>query len=498
MPKYIMALDAGTTSNRCVLFDRKGNMCSVAQREFTQYFPQPGWVEHDADEIWASQLGVAVEAMTKIGASASDIAAIGITNQRETAIVWDKNTGEPVYHAIVWQCRRTSEYCDSLKERGLTDQFRQKTGLVIDAYFSGTKIKWILDNVPGARERAERGGLLFGTVETWLIWKLTKGAVHVTDYSNASRTMLFNINTLDWDDEILEDLGIPKCMLPEARPSSCIYGETDPSFLGGRIPIAGAAGDQQSALFGQTCFHPGEAKNTYGTGCFLLMNTGDHPVFSENGLVTTIAWGLDGKVTYALEGSIFVAGAAIQWLRDEMRLIDSAADSEYMASKVKDTNGCYVVPAFTGLGAPHWDQYARGTIVGITRGVNKYHIIRATLEYIAYQVNDVLAAMKADSGIGLSALKADGGASSNNFLMQVQADIINAPVNRPVCVETTAMGAAYLAGLAVGYWKNKDEVVSNWAIDRTFSPSISEEERSRRISGWNKAVTYAYGWAKED
>lgn len=498
MPKYIMALDAGTTSNRCVLFDRKGNMCSVAQREFTQYFPQPGWVEHDADEIWASQLGVAVEAMTKIGASALDIAAIGITNQRETAIVWDKNTGEPVYHAIVWQCRRTSEYCDSLKERGLTDQFRQKTGLVIDAYFSGTKIKWILDNVPGARERAERGGLLFGTVETWLIWKLTKGAVHVTDYSNASRTMLFNINTLDWDDEILEELGIPKCMLPEARPSSCIYGETDPSFLGGRIPIAGAAGDQQSALFGQTCFHPGEAKNTYGTGCFLLMNTGDHPVFSENGLVTTIAWGLDGKVTYALEGSIFVAGAAIQWLRDEMRLIDSAADSEYMASKVKDTNGCYVVPAFTGLGAPHWDQYARGTIVGITRGVNKYHIIRATLEYIAYQVNDVLAAMKADSGIGLSALKADGGASSNNFLMQVQADIINAPVNRPVCVETTAMGAAYLAGLAVGYWKNKDEVVSNWAIDRTFSPSISEEERSRRISGWNKAVTYAYGWAKED
>lgn len=498
MPKYIMALDAGTTSNRCVLFDRKGNMCSVAQREFTQYFPQPGWVEHDADEIWASQLGVAVEAITKIGASASDIAAIGITNQRETAIVWDKNTGEPVYHAIVWQCRRTSEYCDSLKERGLTDQFRHKTGLVIDAYFSGTKIKWILDNVPGARERAQRGGLLFGTVETWLIWKLTKGAVHVTDYSNASRTMLFNINTLEWDDEILEELGIPKCMLPDARPSSCIYGDTDPSFLGGRIPIAGAAGDQQSALFGQTCFHPGEAKNTYGTGCFLLMNTGDRPVFSENGLVTTIAWGLDGKVTYALEGSIFVAGAAIQWLRDEMRLIDSAADSEYMASKVKDTNGCYVVPAFTGLGAPHWDQYARGTIVGITRGVNKYHIIRATLESLAYQVNDVLAAMKADSGIGLSALKADGGASSNNFLMQVQADIINAPVNRPVCVETTAMGAAYLAGLAVGYWKNKDEVVNNWAIDRTFSPSISEEERSRRISGWNKAVTYAYGWTKED
>ena len=498
MQKYIMALDAGTTSCRCILFDRKGNICSVAQREFTQYFPQPGWVEHDADEIWACQLGVAVEAMTKIGASASDIAAIGITNQRETAIVWDKNTGEPVYHAIVWQCRRTSEYCDSLKEKGLTDRFRQKTGLVIDAYFSGTKIKWILDNVPGARARAVRGELLFGTVETWLIWKLTKGAVHVTDYSNASRTMLFNINTLEWDDEILDELDIPKCMLPDVKPSGCVYGETDPSFLGGRIPIAGAAGDQQAALFGQTCFHPGEAKNTYGTGCFLLMNTGEQPVFSENGLVTTIAWGLDGKVTYALEGSIFVAGAAIQWLRDEMRLIDSAADSEYMASKVKDTNGCYVVPAFTGLGAPHWDQYARGTIVGITRGVNKYHIIRATLESIAYQVNDVLCAMKADSGIGLASLKADGGASANNFLMQVQADIINAPVNRPVCVETTAMGAAYLAGLAVGYWKNKDEVVKNWAVDRTFTPSINEEDRAARIKGWNKAVKYAYGWAKEN
>ena len=498
MPKYIMALDAGTTSNRCILFDKTGKICSMAQREFTQYFPQPGWVEHDADEIWASQLGVAVEAMNKIGAAAADIAAIGITNQRETAIVWDRNTGEPVYHAIVWQCRRTSEYCDFLKERGLTEKFRQKTGLVIDAYFSGTKIKWILDNVPGVRERAERGEILFGTVETWLIWKLTKGAVHVTDYSNASRTMLFNINTLEWDDEILRELDIPKCMLPEAKPSSCVYGEADPSFLGGSIPIAGAAGDQQATLFGQTCFLPGEAKNTYGTGCFLLMNTGETPVFSENGLVTTIAWGLDGKVTYALEGSIFVAGAAIQWLRDEMRLIDSAADSEYMASKVKDTNGCYVVPAFTGLGAPHWDQYARGTIVGITRGVNKYHIIRATLESLAYQVNDVLAAMKADSGIELASLKVDGGASANNFLMQTQADIINAPVNRPVCVETTAMGAAYLAGLAAGYWKNKDEVVKNWAVDRTFIPSISEEDRSARIKGWNKAVKYAYGWAKGD
>ena len=498
MAKYVMALDAGTTSNRCILFNKKGEIISFAQKEFTQYFPKPGWVEHDANEIWSNQLGVAVEAMQKAGAEAADIAAIGLTNQRETAIVWDKNTGEPIYHAIVWQCRRTSEYCDSLKEKGLTEKFREKTGLVIDAYFSGTKVKWILDNVPGAREKAENGDLLFGTVETWLIWKLTKGEVHVTDYSNASRTMLFNINTLEWDDEILAELNIPKCMLPEAKPSSCVYGHADPSFLGGPIPISGAAGDQQSALFGQTCFTPGEAKNTYGTGCFLLMNTSEKPVFSENGLVTTIAWGLDGKVEYALEGSIFVAGAAVQWLRDEMRLIDSAPDSEYMASKVKDTNGCYVVPAFTGLGAPHWDQYARGTIVGITRGVNKYHIIRATLESLAYQVNDVLAAMKADSGIELSSLKVDGGASANNFLMQTQADIINAPVNRPVCVETTAMGAAYLAGLAVGYWESKEDVIKNWAIDRTFEPSIDAETRESKIKGWNKAVKYAYGWAKEE
>lgn len=496
MAKYVMALDAGTTSNRCILFNQKGEICSMAQREFKQYFPKPGWVEHDADEIWASQLGVAVEAMNMIGATARDIAAIGITNQRETAIVWDKNTGEPVCHAIVWQCRRTSEYCDELKEKGLTEKFRRKTGLVIDAYFSATKIKWILDHVPGARERAERGELLFGTVETWLIWKLTKGHVHVTDYSNASRTMLFNINTLTWDDEILDELNIPRSMLPKPMPSSCVYGEADPSFLGGPIPIAGAAGDQQAALFGQTCFSAGEAKNTYGTGCFLLMNTGEKPVFSDNGLVTTIAWGLDGKVNYALEGSIFVAGAAIQWLRDEMRLIDSAADSEYMAGKVKDTGGCYVVPAFTGLGAPHWDQYARGTIVGITRGVNKYHIIRATLESIAYQVNDVLEAMKADSGIRLCALKVDGGASANDFLMQTQSDIIDAPVNRPVCVETTAMGAAYLAGLAVGYWPDKEAVRENWAIDRTFTPSIDKDDREARLRGWNRAVQYAYGWAK--
>ena len=472
MAKYIMALDAGTTSNRCILFNEKGEICSMAQKEFTQHFPKPGWVEHDAGEIWATQLQVAREAISRIGAKPEEIAAIGITNQRETTIVWDKHTGKPVCHAIVWQCRRTAEYCDSLKERGLTDKFREKTGLVIDAYFSATKVKWILDHVEGARERAERGDLLFGTVETWLIWKLTKGKVHVTDYSNASRTMLFNINTLQWDEEILRELDIPRSMLPEAEPSSCIYGYADASFFGGEIPIAGAAGDQQAALFGQTCFHAGEAKNTYGTGCFLLMNTGEKPVFSKNGLVTTIAWGIDGKVNYALEGSIFVAGAAIQWLRDELRLIDSASMTEYMAQNVEDSNGCYVVPAFTGLGAPYWDQYARGTIVGLTRGVNKDHIVRATLESLAYQVNDVLEAMKADSGIELSALKVDGGASANNFLMQTQADISSAPVNRPKCVETTAMGAAYLAGLAVGYWNSPEEVVKNWAIDQIFTPKI--------------------------
>ena len=498
MANYIMALDAGTTSNRCILFDEKGNMCSVAQREFRQYFPKPGWVEHDADEIWASQLGVAVEAMNMIGATAQDIAAIGITNQRETVIIWDKETGEPIYHAIVWQCRRTSEYCDSLKEKGLTEMFRQKTGLVIDAYFSATKIRWILEHVPGARERAEKGELLFGTVETWLIWKLTKGKVHVTDYSNASRTMLFNINTLQWDDEILQELNIPKCILPEVKPSSCIYGTTDPSYLGGAIPIAGAAGDQQAALFGQTCFEAGEAKNTYGTGCFMLMNTGEKPVFSQNGLVTTIAWGLDGKVNYALEGSIFVAGASIQWLRDEMRMIDSAQDSEYMAKKVPNTNGCYVVPAFTGLGAPHWDQYARGTIVGITRGVNKYHIIRATLESIAYQVNDVLEAMKADSGMELSSLKVDGGASANDFLMQFQADIVNTQVRRPACIETTALGAAYLAGLAVGYWKNRDEIRDNWQIGAAFAPEMDEESRKKLLKGWHRAVKCALAWAEDE
>lgn len=498
MSKYIMALDAGTTSNRCILFDEKGEICSIAQKEFTQYFPKPGWVEHDANEIWSSQLGVAVEAMAKLGIGADDIAAIGITNQRETTIVWDKSTGEPVYNAIVWQCRRTSEYCDTLKDKGLTDKFREKTGLIIDAYFSGTKLKWILDNVDGVRERAEKGELLFGTVETWLIWKLTKGKAHVTDYSNASRTLLFNIKDLTWDKEILEELNIPESMLPEPKPSSCVYGYSDASFFGKEIPIAGAAGDQQAALFGQTCFNPGEAKNTYGTGCFMLMNTGETPVYSQNGLVTTIAWGLDGKVNYALEGSIFVAGASIQWLRDELRIIESAADSEYMAKKVKDTNGCYVVPAFTGLGAPYWDQYARGTIVGLSRGVNKYHIIRATLESIGYQVNDVLHAMKADSGIDLAALKVDGGASANDFLMQFQSDIINAPVKRPSCVETTAMGAAYLAGLAVGYWNSKEDVIKNWAVNKIFSPIMGEDERERKIKGWNKAVKYSFGWAKEE
>ena len=498
MARYIMALDSGTTSNRCILFDGAGHMCSVAQNEFTQFFPRPGWVEHDANEIWATLLGVAVEAMQKIGAKASDIAAIGITNQRETTIVWDKATGEPVCRAIVWQCRRTSEYCDSLKAKGLTETFRRKTGLVIDAYFSGTKLRWILENVPGVRARAERGELLFGTVETWLIWKLTGGRVHATDYSNASRTMLFNINTLQWDEDILKELDIPACMLPAPLPSSGLFGYSAPQLLGGEIPIAGAAGDQQAALFGQMCFTPGEAKNTYGTGCFLLMNTGETPVFSKNGLVTTIAWGIDGKVEYALEGSIFIAGAAIQWLRDEMKLIESAQDSAYMATKVPDTNGCYVVPAFTGLGAPHWDQYARGVVVGLTRGCNKYHIIRATLDSLAYQVNDVLAAMRADSGIELAALKADGGASANNYIMQTQADIIGAPVVRPTCVESTAMGAAYLAGLAVGYWKSKDDVVQNCSVDRVFRPNISAEERETRIRGWNRAVRCAYGWEKAE
>ena len=497
MAKYIMALDSGTTSNRCILFNESGEVRSMAQKEFTQIFPQPGWVEHDADEIFATQLEVARQAMQNAGISAADIAAIGITNQRETTIVWDRNTGRPVYHAIVWQCRRTADYCDQLVKEGWTDRIREKTGLVIDPYFSGTKVRWILENVPGAKDKAEKGDLLFGTVESWLIWKLTGGRVHVTDYSNASRTMLFNINTLSWDQDILQKLQIPASMLPTPVPSSCVYGYTDAAFFGAPVAIAGAAGDQQSALFGQACFTPGESKCTYGTGAFLLMNTGESPILSKNGLVTTIAWGLDGKVTYALEGSIFVAGAAIQWLRDELRFLESAGDSEYMARKVTDTNGCYLVPAFTGLGAPHWDANARGILVGLTRGVNKYHIIRAALDSIAYQTAEVLGAMEADANVPLGTLKVDGGASANNYLLQAQADISQNGVVRPRCVETTAMGAAYLAGLAVGYWKDLQEIRNNWAADRQFAPQISQEASQKRICGWKKAVECAKFFSQE-
>ncbi len=499
MAKYVMALDAGTTSNRCILFNEKGEMCSVAQKEFTQYYPQPGWVEHDASEIWQTQLSVAREAMKKIGATYQDIAAIGITNQRETTIVWDKATGQPVYHAIVWQCRRTADMKAELMEKypGIDDAAYHKTGLVFDPYFSGTKLRWILNNVPGVRERAEKGELAFGTVDSWLIFKLTKGKVHATDYSNASRTLMFNINTCQWDEELCKQLEVPMNMLPEAKPSSCIYGESDPEFFGGPIKIAGVAGDQQAALFGQTCFKPGMAKNTYGTGCFMLMNVGDKPIYPNNGLLTTIAWGLDGKVEYALEGSVFVAGAAIQWLRDEVKMVDQSPDSEYFATRVDNTNGCYVVPAFTGLGAPYWDPYARGAIMGLTRGVNKYHIIRATLESLAFQTNDVLAAMEEGSGVKLNALKVDGGACKNNFLMQFQSDIINAPVHRPVCVETTAMGASYLAGLAVGFWASKDDVIKNWAIDKEFEPAMDDAARAKELKGWKQAVKATFGWAKE-
>ena len=486
--KYVLALDEGTTSVRCILFDKKGNMVSVAQKEFTQIFPKAGWVEHDPLEIWSSQLGVAKEAMAKAGACPEDIDSIGITDQRETTIVWDKKTGQPVYNAIVWQCRRTAEYCDSLKEQGLSDMIREKTGLLIDAYFSGTKLRWILENVPGVRERAEAGELLFGTIETWLIWNLTAGRVHVTDYSNASRTMMFNIKTLDWDDEILRILNIPRCMLPEPMPSSCVYGVTDASVIGGEIKIAGAAGDQQCALFGQCCFAPGEAKNTYGTGGFLLMNTGETPVYSKNGLVTTIAWGIGGKVTYALEGSIFVAGAAIQWLRDELGLLKKSSESEEFALKVPDTDGVYMVPAFVGLGAPYWNPYARATITGLTRGSNKYHIIRATLESLAYQTFDVLKAMESDSGIKLQTLKVDGGASANNFLMQFQADMIRTKVERPACIETTALGAAYLAGLATGYWNSPDDIKNNWQISGSFAPEMDPGSAEEKIKGWHHAV----------
>ena len=497
MAKYIMALDSGTTSNRCILFNEAGSIVAMAQKEFTQIFPKPGWVEHDADEIFSTQLEVARQAVQNAGILPSEIAAIGITNQRETTIVWNRHTGRPVYNAIVWQCRRTADFCDTLVKDGWVDAIRQKTGLVIDPYFSGTKVRWILETVPGAKEQAEKGDLLFGTVETWLIWKLTGGRVHVTDYSNASRTMLFNIHALCWDQEILDLMGIPSSMLPKAAASSEVYGYTDAAFFGAPVAIAGAAGDQQSALFGQACFTPGESKCTYGTGAFLLMNTGKFPILSKNGLVTTIAWGIGGEVTYALEGSIFVAGAAIQWLRDELRFLESAGDSEYMAKKVPDTNGCYIVPAFTGLGAPHWDAYARGTIVGLTRGVNKYHIIRATLDSIAYQTADVLHAMEADADMPLGLLKVDGGASANNYLLQAQADISRSRVVRPRCVETTAMGAAYLAGLAVGYWKDLEDIRRNWAVDREFAPQTTEEETTKMVKGWKKAIACAKFWAEE-
>ena len=498
MAKYVMALDAGTTSNRCILFNEKGEMCSVAQKEFTQYYPHPGWVEHDANEIWQTQLAVAREAMRKAGATYQDIAAIGITNQRETVIVWDRATGQPVYHAIVWQCRRTADMKDELtaKYPGIANEAYNKTGLVFDPYFSGTKLRWILNNVEGLRARAEAGELCFGTVDSWLIFKLTKGRVHATDYSNASRTLLFNINTVDWDENLCKMLEIPMCMLPKAKPSSGVFGVTDSEFFGGPIKIAGCAGDQQAALFGQACYTPGETKNTYGTGCFMLMNIGDKPIYPNNGLLTTVAWGLDGKVEYALEGSVYVAGAAIQWLRDELKIVDTSPDSEYFATRVDDTNGCYVVPAFTGLGAPYWDPYARGAITGLTRGVNKYHLIRATLESLAFQTYDVLAAMEVGSGVKLSALKVDGGACKNNFLMQFQSDVIDAKVQRPECVETTAMGASYLAGLAVGFWTSKEDVIKNWALDREFEPEMAEDVRAKELAGWHKAVQTTLGWAK--
>ena len=491
MDKYIMALDLGTTSCRCIIFDKNGRICSAAQKEFTQYFPQPGWVEHDAEEIWATQTGLMYEAMSKIDITINEIAGIGITNQRETTVLWDKETGRPVHKAIVWQCRRTAGYCDELKNLGMAEFFRTKTGLVLDAYFSATKLRWLLDNADGARERAEKGELLFGTVDSWIIWKLTGGKVHVTDYSNASRTMLFNIHTLKWDEEILRVLKIPQQILPEVKPSSHVYGYTDSKLFGREVPIAGAGGDQQCALFGQTCFERGEVKNTYGTGGFMLMNTGTAPVNSHNGLVTTIAWGVDDKVEYALEGSIFVAGAAVQWLRDELGLIRNAAESEVLAKSVPDANGCYVVPAFVGLGAPYWDQYARGAIVGLTRGVNRNHIVRATLESIAYQVNDVLMAMQEDSGMPITSLRVDGGACDNDFLMQFQADILNTSVVRPYCIETTAMGAAYLAGLAVGYWRSKEEILANHVIAAEFKPQMGQTKRESLLQGWHNAVKAA-------
>lgn len=493
--KYILALDQGTTSSRAILFDKSGNIVKTAQKEFTQIYPKAGWVEHDAMEIWGTQSGVAREVLETAGVNPLEVAAIGITNQRETTLVWDKNTGKPIYNAIVWQCRRTAGFCDELKARGLEGYVRENTGLVVDAYFSGTKVNWILENVEGAREKAEAGELIFGNMDTWLIWNLTRGKVHVTDYSNASRTMLYNIKELKWDEKILSEMNVPAKMLPEVKQSSEIYGYTDEATFGGaRIPIAGIAGDQQAALFGQACFEPGMAKNTYGTGCFMLMNTGEKMIPSNNGLLTTIAWGVDGKVEYALEGSIFIAGASVQWLRDEMKLVSSAAESEEFASQVEDTNGVYVVPAFAGLGAPYWDMYARGTIVGLTRGANKNHLIRATLESIAYQTRDVLDAMQEDSGINLATLKVDGGATANNFLMQFQSEVLGTEVARPVVTETTALGAAYLAGLAVGFWSSKDEIKKNWAVDRLYTNTMPHTKREELYDGWKKAVSRSKGW----
>ncbi len=496
MPQYLLALDQGTTSSRGILFDKSGNIHSAAQMEFQQIYPRPGWVEHDPREIWSSQAAVLTEARTRVNATAQDIAAIGITNQRETTIVWNRRTGEPVYNAIVWQCRRTAAYCDELKQSGFDKSIRDKTGLIVDAYFSGTKIRWILENVPGARAKAEKGDLLFGTVDTWILWNLTKGRIHTTDYSNASRTMLFNIHTLAWDEEILQELNIPISMLPAVRPSSHVHGMADAEFLGGEVPVAGIAGDQQAALFGQCCFEPGMVKNTYGTGCFILMQTGEKATASKNGLLTTIAWGAEDRVEYALEGSVFVAGAAIQWLRDGLRMLDSAAASEKYAARVRDAGGVYVVPAFVGLGAPYWDQYARGAVLGITRGTTKEHFIRATLESLAYQSADVIRAMQADAGVPLGTIRVDGGASANNFLMQFQADILDTEITRPKMIESTALGAVYLAGLATGFYANKEDIIRNAAPDKTFAPAMGGEERERLLAGWHRAVACARHWGE--
>lgn len=496
--KYVLALDQGTTSSRAIIFDKAGAIVAIAQKEFTQIYPKPAWVEHDAMEIWATQSSVAREVLERVSIRPQEIASIGITNQRETVVIWDKNTGKPIHNAIVWQDRRTADICDELKERGLEPYIKETTGLVVDAYFSGTKVKWILDHVEGARERAERGELLFGTIDTWLIWNLTRGEVHATDYSNASRTMLYNIKELCWDEKMLKELNIPASILPEVKPSSGIFGVTDEQTFGGaKIPISGVAGDQQAALFGQTCFESGMAKNTYGTGCFMLMNTGTRAVTSKSGLLTTIAWGIDGKVEYALEGSIFIAGAAIQWLRDGLKLFDTASDSEYYAGKVKDSDGVYVVPAFAGLGAPYWDMYARGAIFGLTRGSSKSHLIRATLDSLAYQTKDVLGAMESDSGLKLQSLRVDGGATANNLLMQFQADILDVEVRRPQMTETTALGAAYLAGIAVGFW-DKSELVSNSKTDKAFVPNMEEETRIKLYKGWKKAIKRTMDWEKDE